>query len=324
MYESGYYPAGAEYDPRAPWNEREPTMMSVRLVAARAITGTPTTSRLTTKRNVPKKHGICFPIRKRRPLPSACTTSRVKRKPARCAMVRAKWNMNPIMTTMTKTKAIINPDEYYQRSEVSNSDLTELKNQLHPHMQYGDREAAFRFGSIVDAIITEPSRVDFLHMTIDGEQCSEEEFLHAREMQRALRAEARRDPFLAKVLELSDTQRFMVNKAQEFENGGFRFTLDTRCKWDWWLPSCHFGGDLKTTFASTQAEFDNAVDFFDWDRSRAWYMDIAHSDRDFIYAISKKNCRIFKKFIERGDDIYNRGREKYEELAFQYWAFNLV
>lgn len=239
-------------------------------------------------------------------------------------MVRAKWNMNPITMTMTKTKAIVNPDEYYQRSEVSNSDLTELKNQLHPHMQYGDREAAFRFGSIVDAIITEPSRVDFLHMTIDGEQCSEEEFLHAREMQRALRAEARRDPFLAKVLELSDTQRFMVNKAQEFCNGGFRFTLDTRCKWDWWLPSCHFGGDLKTTFASTQAEFDNAVDFFDWDRSRAWYMDIAHSDRDFIYAISKKNCRIFKKFINRGDDIYNRGREKYEELAFQYWAFNLV
>lgn len=236
-------------------------------------------------------------------------------------MVRAKLNTNLITTIMTK---INNPDEYYQRSEVSNSDLTELKNLLHPHMQYGDREAAFRFGSIVDAIITEPSRVDFLHMTIDGEQCSEEEFLHAREMQRALRAEARRDPFLAKVLEHADTQRFMVNKQQEFCNGGFTFHLDTRCKWDWWLPMANFGGDLKTTFASTQAEFDNAVDFFDWDRSRAWYMDIAHSDRDFIYAISKKNCNIFKKFINRGDDIYNRGREKYEELAFQYWAFNLM
>ncbi len=24
MYESGYYPAGAEHDPRAPWNQREP------------------------------------------------------------------------------------------------------------------------------------------------------------------------------------------------------------------------------------------------------------------------------------------------------------
>ena len=68
-----------------------------------------------------------------------------------------------------------------------------------------------------------------------------------------------------------------------------------------------------------EQEFDEAVDFFDWDRSRAWYMDIAHSDRDFIYAISKKNCKVFKKFINRGDEIYNRGREKYEELAFQWW-----
>ena len=52
-------------------------------------------------------------------------------------------------------------------------------------------------------------------------------------------------------------------------------------------------------------------------------MDIAHSDRDFIYGISKKNCCVFKKFINRDDAIYNRGREKYEELAFQYWCFNL-
>lgn len=27
MYESGYYPAGAECDPGAPWNEREPEMV---------------------------------------------------------------------------------------------------------------------------------------------------------------------------------------------------------------------------------------------------------------------------------------------------------
>lgn len=216
---------------------------------------------------------------------------------------------------------IHNPDPYYNRSEVSNSDLTALKELLHPRPMFGDREAAFRFGSIVDAIITEPARVDFLHMTIDGEPVDEDEFLHAREMQRSLRAEARRDHFLAKVLELADTQRFMVNKSQEFENGGFRFTLDTRCKWDWWLQAANFGGDLKTTAASTQKEFEQCVDFFDWDRSRAWYMDIAHSDKDFIYAISKKNCNVFKLFINRGDETYNRGREKYEELAFQYWAF---
>lgn len=212
---------------------------------------------------------------------------------------------------------------YFSRGEVSNSDLTALKERLHPRPTFGDRESAFRFGSIVDAIITEPERVDFLNRTIDGVPVAEDEFLHARELQRALRAEARRDTFLAKVLELANTQTVMVNKAQQFSNGGFTFALDTRCKWDWWLPSANFGGDLKTTFASTQKQFEESIDFFDWDRSRAWYMDIANSQRDFIYAISKKNCRVFKKFINRGDAIYQHGRDKYEDLAFKYWAFVL-
>jgi len=217
-----------------------------------------------------------------------------------------------------------NPDEYYKRSEVSNSDLTELKNLLHPRLQFGDKEAAFRFGTLVDAIITEPERVNYYRFTVDDVQYTEDEFLHAQEMHKSLRMEARNDQFLAKVLEIAETQRFMVNKQQRFEYGGLPFTLDTRCKWDWFLPVMNFGGDLKTTFATSQKQFDEAVDFFDWDRSRAWYMDIAGSDRDFIYAISKQNGCVFKKFINRGDEIYNRGRDKYEELAFQYWCLNLM
>ena len=220
-----------------------------------------------------------------------------------------------------------NPDEYYKRSEVSNSDLTTLKNLLHPRLQLGDREAAFRFGNLVDAIITEPARVNFYTYTVDDVQYTEDEFRHAQEMYDALKREAINDKFLYNVLSLADTQTVMVNKAQQFEYGQFPFTLDTRCKWDWWLPKekvgINIGGDLKTTFASTQKEFDEAIDFFDWDRSRAWYMDIAGSDRDFIYAISKKNNRIFKHFICRGDATYERGRAKYEELAFQYWCLNL-
>mgnify|MGYP002623854195 CR=1 FL=1 len=216
-----------------------------------------------------------------------------------------------------------NPDEYYKRSEVSNSDLTTLKNLLHPRLQLGDREAAFRFGNLVDAIITEPKRVNFYTYTVDDVQYTEDEFRHAQEMHKALCAEGRRDSFLDKVLTLAAWQKVMVNKAQQFEYGQFPFTLDTRCKWDWFFLDYGFGGDLKTTFASTQKEFDEAIDFFDWDRSRAWYMDIAGSDRDFIYAISKKNNRIFKHFICRGDATYERGRAKYEELAFQYWCLNL-
>lgn len=217
----------------------------------------------------------------------------------------------------------MNPDAYYNRSEVSNSDLTALKNLLHPGLQFGDREAAFRFGNLVDAVITEPSRVNYYACTVDDVQYSAEEFSHAQDMYRSLKAEARRDPFLARVLQEAVTQHVSFVHGQRFAYAGFPFVLDTRCKWDWFMPSMNFGGDLKTTFATSQKEFDGAMDFFDWDRSRAWYMDIVNSDMDFIYAISKRNGCVFKKFIKRGDDTYNRGREKYEELAFQYWCLNL-
>lgn len=212
-----------------------------------------------------------------------------------------------------------NPDSYYLRTEVSNSDLTELKNYLYPRTQYGDKEKAFKFGTLVDALITENERVHYSKRMVDDVTYSREDFELGLAMREALRKEARKDEFLRAVLSNSDTQKFMVNKSQRFLYGNFEYTLDTRCKWDWWLPSFGFGGDLKTTFAESQNQFNEAIDFFDWDRSRTWYMDIAGSQQDFIYAISKKNLKIFKAFIRRDDDTYKRGKEKYDELAFKWW-----
>lgn len=212
-----------------------------------------------------------------------------------------------------------NPDSYYLRTEVSNSDLTELKNYLYPRTQYGDKEKAFKFGTLVDALITENERVHYSKRMVDDVTYSREDFELGLAMREALRKEARKDEFLRAVLFNSDTQKFMVNKSQRFLYGNFEYTLDTRCKWDWWLPSFGFGGDLKTTFAESQNQFNEAIDFFDWDRSRAWYMDIAGSQQDFIYAISKKNLKIFKAFIRRDDDTYKRGKEKYDDLAFKWW-----
>lgn len=214
----------------------------------------------------------------------------------------------------------MNRDPYFSRNEVSNSDLTALRDILHPRPATGDRDAAFRFGTLVDALVTEPSRVDWYSMTVDGIPYTQDEFRHGQEMLRSLRMAARKDAMLAKVLAASDCQKVMVNRGQTFSYCGFGFELDTRCKWDWWLGP--FGGDLKTTSAATQAQFEEAIDRFDWDRSRAWYMDIAGSGRDFIYAVSKANGNVFRKFITRGDALYERGREKYEELAFQWWCLS--
>ena len=210
-------------------------------------------------------------------------------------------------------------DTYYQRPEVSNSDLTELKNILYPRTQYGDKEKAFKFGNLIDAMITAPARGRYDKPMMDDATYSREDFELAEAMKRAIRMEARKDPLILYALERSDKQRFMVNQAQRFQYGSFEYTLDTRCKWDFWLPTMGFGGDLKSTFATSQKQFEEAVDFFDWDRSRAWYMDIAGSRQDFIVGISKKNQKVFKVFIKRDDKIYKRGKEKYDELAFRWW-----
>lgn len=213
--------------------------------------------------------------------------------------------------------------DYYNRKEVSNSTLTELKNLLYPQTFFGDKEKAFKFGSLIDAIITEPHRVDFYYMKVDDVQYLEEDFLLANEMRKSLLMEARKDQFLANVLKVSDTQKVSIRRDQLFDYGGFEYRLDTRCKWDWFLSPVNFGGDLKSTASTTQKQFEEAIDFFDWDRSRAWYMDIVGSNQDFIYAISKKNCKVFKYFIKRGDAAYERGKEKYNELAFKYWQLIL-
>jgi hypothetical protein len=218
-------------------------------------------------------------------------------------------------------------DTYYERKEVSNSDLTALKYRLYPQLCFtteAQKRKAFHLGTLVDAVITEPSKVNWYRLEVDGEQYTKEEFDWAEKMRMSLLRESRNDDFLSFVVSNSDTQRFMTNERQHFDYACFGFDLPTRCKWDWWVGT--FGGDLKTTVATTQQQFEKCIDFFDWDRSRAWYMDIARTidptwgERDFIYAISKKNQRVFRKVITRDSEIYKRGREKYLDLAFRYWT----
>lgn len=214
-------------------------------------------------------------------------------------------------------------DAYYSRTEVSNSDLTALKNRLYPEQAFtGDPTNAFKMGTLVDALVTEPDEANHVRKTVGDYQYSDEEWKWGIRMRSAFNNAAENIPFLGYVRANADTQRVMV-KNQEFEFNGFLFKLDTRCKWDFWMKDAGFGGDLKTTAATTKEQFEEAIDMFDWDRSRAWYMDIAGSDQDFIVAISKKNQRIFTKAIRRGDEIYERGKAKYLELAFKYWTLKI-
>lgn len=204
-------------------------------------------------------------------------------------------------------------DPYYSRSEVSNSDLSWLKNQLYPRVM-PDPTNAFKFGNLIDAMITEPHRVDYFKRTLDGEVISVEDFERAEQMKRSFWA----DEFCRMMAEKASGQTKMTMH-RELNYKGYQFDLNTRCKWDLWRTDWGWGGDIKSTTAETQKQFEDACTYFDYDRQRAWYMDIACSKRDVLIGISKKNFKVFKISITRDSNFYKDGREKYMQLSFRWF-----
>jgi len=206
-------------------------------------------------------------------------------------------------------------DPYFGRDEVSNSDLSWLKSYWAPQMDEVIKDKAYKFGTLLDAIITEPFKVDFFKLQVDGVQYSDEDFEKGLRMKSAFM----NDPLAKNILSQSDTQKVMiVNRSFHFEDVDFK--LDTRCKWDLWMDGMGWGGDLKSTTATTQKQFEEAVRYFDYDRQRAWYMDIAGSNQDVLIGVSKVNFKVFKVPIRRDDELFKSGFKKYNELAFKWWA----
>lgn len=203
-------------------------------------------------------------------------------------------------------------DPYYSRTEVSNSDLSELKRQLYGGSGIDPVHALF--GNLIDHMITEPEKVDYFKLTCAGEQMTEEDFERAEGMKRAFL----RDEMARKILSLSDTQKIMINPSQRFDYD-IPFTLPVRCKWDLWMPSVGCGGDIKSTSATSQKQFEDAVRQFDYDRQRFFYMNISGSKQDVLIGISKENFKVFKVLIKREDNLFNSGKQKCMELAFKYW-----
>ena len=207
-------------------------------------------------------------------------------------------------------------DPYYSRSEVSNSDLSALKKLLHGGPDFDPAEA-YKFGTLFDCMLTEAGKVNSLNFTVDGEQYSPEQFEIARQMKKAFF----RDELARRMLENANTQAIMIRN-MEIDFEGFKFTLPVRCKWDIWMNLVNWGGDIKSTTATSQKQFEAAARHFDYDRQRAFYMDIAGSNQDILIAVSKVNFQVFKIPIKRGDELFTSGQNKYKELAFQYW--NLI
>jgi hypothetical protein len=211
---------------------------------------------------------------------------------------------------------MVERDPYYQMPEVSNSDLSWLKKYWMMHDEVVDVEKAYRFGTLIDCMITEPHKVNYFNLTCAGVQYSAEEFNLAEEMKKAFW----RDEFCSTIARHSEYQKISVRHEFPVEHDGFSFTLNVRCKWDLYaMPKLNMSADIKSTTATTQKQFEDAIRYFDYDRQRAIYMDIEGVDKDMLIGISKVNKKVFKVPVVRNGDLYNSGKSKYQELAFKYW-----
>lgn len=207
-------------------------------------------------------------------------------------------------------------DPYYDRPEVSNSDLSWLKKYWQPQDVVVDVEQAYRFGTLIDCMITEPHKVNYFSFTCCGNQYNQADFDRAQEMKKAFY----RDELCATLAKHSEYQKVSVCPSFRIEHDGFEFSLASRCKWDLYaMPKLKMSADIKSTTATTQKQFEEAVRYFDYDRQRAWYMDMEGVSNDMLIGISKVNFKIFKVPVKRGGELYQSGRRKYQELAFRYW-----
>jgi hypothetical protein len=206
-------------------------------------------------------------------------------------------------------------DTYYSRSEVSNSDLSALKNYFMPKDFVMDATAAYRFGNLIDAMITEAHRVDHYRMRVDNEQFNPEEWNKALKMKEAFM----KDDFCKGIYSMCSGQSVKVVEDFKINYEGFEFSLPARCKYDLWMDPLKYGADIKSTTATTQKQFEDACIYFGYTRQRAWYMDLTGAEKDILIGISKVNNKIFKIFINKESEFYKIGKADYQYWAFRYW-----
>lgn len=208
-------------------------------------------------------------------------------------------------------------DPYYDRPEVSNSDLTDLDKLLSNRVDEYDPTEAYAFGALLDCSITEPEKVDYYKLTCAGYQHTRQDFELAEAMKKAFY----RDPFCKIMAENSEFQKVGIYPGFPIEFDGYEFTLDVRCKFDLYAkPKLKMSGDIKSTTSTTEKQFRAAIEHFNYDRQAAWYMDIEDIGHNMIIGISKVNKQVFKVPVDRNSDLYKSGRAKYRDLAFKYWT----
>lgn len=212
-------------------------------------------------------------------------------------------------------------ENYYTRPEVSCSTLKSLKQALYLTKRPDNLQHIFDYGSLVDALVTEPENIDHstntLHLAHGGVATfTDEDWQKACDQKRSIM----KDPYLAQLFSVADSQVTATDDEFEFCYQGFTFTMPVRMKADADLPRIDTTADLKTTACTTQKAAVASISHFDYDMQGAFYMDVLRRKR-FLFAFSSKKGKkeVFKHAMQRGDDLYQSGLAKYSYWAYMYY-----
>lgn len=203
--------------------------------------------------------------------------------------------------------------DYFKIDAVSNSALGAVKNELYNIEEVPNLKYHFAFGTLVDAMLTEPD--DVIEEARYAYAFTDDQIKMAEKMYQY----CMKDPLIVAMLKQAIGQ-YIYLKTMDFSQNGFAFKMKCKCKFDLFSKPMKMGLDFKTLSVSSYNQFLTSIDRFDYDRQAAFYMDLSGIDRFWIIGISKVNANIFKIAIERGDDVYKSGREKVDHWAHKYYT----
>lgn len=207
--------------------------------------------------------------------------------------------------------------DYFSHPFCSNSKLTAFAQELGIIPEYGgDEHEAYRIGSLFDAVVTEPAKLDLIQGVILGTEYefTENEYKNCLGMKKSLERNSVYKTFLS----------LSPNYQKEIYQEGFdfgEFKLDMRAKLDYFIPG--MVADLKSTVANSQKAFENACDLFGYWRQLWLYCKLTNSKKAMIFGVSKKQpYNVFVVNINEDDENWKKGEREIKELAWKYYLMN--
>ena len=198
---------------------------------------------------------------------------------------------------------------------LSNSRLTKLKQELSGE-EPRDNTEAYKRGNLIDALITYPSTFNSFNKTVTN-RYGEINYYTDIEVRDGMRKRSAffEDTFCKQLHAASNLQEEVENECVDFGD----YALACKCICDGRLKAARWPWDLKSTSASSQGAFEDVFHLWDWDRQAYFFMMTCEIDRMLFIGIeNKKPHKIFRKMVIKGDDIYECGREKTQDLLIKY------